>query len=72
MASSSASKRSRALRRPDQNSRSLGSIWSPRFELNFHDDASGAFPHRVLRRDWQDDSIQFGQVAPRSRGGLRR
>lgn len=37
--------------------------WSPRFELNFDDDAPGAFPHRTLRRDWQDDSIEFGQVA---------
>ncbi|MET9442038.1 ATP-binding protein [Streptomyces sp. NPDC006610] len=37
--------------------------WSPRFELTFDDDAPHAFPHRTLRRDWQDDGIRIDQVA---------
>ncbi|MEV7383591.1 NACHT domain-containing protein [Streptomyces lydicus] len=37
--------------------------WSPRFELTFDDDGPGAFPHRALRHDWQDDGIRLDQVA---------
>ncbi|MFI1952846.1 NACHT domain-containing protein [Streptomyces xinghaiensis] len=37
--------------------------WSPRFKLTFDDDASGAFPHRALRGDWQDDGIGLDQIA---------
>jgi hypothetical protein len=37
--------------------------WSPRFDLTCDDDAPGTFPHRALRRDWQDDGIRLDQVA---------
>ncbi|KFZ80851.1 hypothetical protein ED92_11055 [Amycolatopsis sp. MJM2582] len=37
--------------------------WNPRFEQTFDDDAAGFFSPRALRGDWQDDGIEFVQVA---------
>ncbi|MFI1176941.1 NACHT domain-containing protein [Streptomyces melanogenes] len=37
--------------------------WNPRFKLTFDDNAPDAFPHRALRRDWQDDGIGLDQIA---------